>query len=153
MRRSPRPTRRNQLSIPIAIPAGCLALAGALMVFIGVYFVALRPPLLPEDIRYLHADLNLLTQAAPELTGWLRWVFRVLGGYIAATGVLTMHLALTSFRERSRWAFAVAALAGGMSIGVMASVNFMIGSDFRWPLFALACLWGLALALRLIARS
>ena len=30
-----------------------LALAGAIIGGIGLYFIALRPPLLPEDVRYM----------------------------------------------------------------------------------------------------
>jgi hypothetical protein len=38
-------------------------------------------------------------------------------------------------------------LAGLASIGWVASVNFIIDSDHRWLLLALAALWGAALAL------
>ena len=33
------------------------------------------------------------------------------------------------------------AIAGLTSIGWMASVNFLIDSDFKWPLLGLALLW------------
>lgn len=38
-------------------------------------------------------------------------------------------------------AFPGATIAGAASIGLMAGVNFAIGSDFKWILFAVALLW------------
>lgn len=39
----------------------------------------------------------------------------------------------------------VAAFAGFVSIGLMAAINFIIESDFKWFLAALAALWSLAI--------
>lgn len=39
------------------------------------------------------------------------------------------------------------ALAGIASIGGMATVPFLIDSAFKWPLAAVAALWGFAVAL------
>ena len=41
----------------------------------------------------------------------------------------------------------VVALAGLSSIGVMTVVNFLLVSDFRWPILGLALLWATALVL------
>jgi hypothetical protein len=73
--------------------------------------------------------------------------FLVMGGYITATGVLAIALAATSFRERHPVAAIGAALGGALSIGWMAAVNFMIGSDFKWYLLAMALVWACSLAL------
>ena len=67
--------------------ATALALGGAILVILGLYFLFLRPPLLPE------------------------------------------------------------ALVGLTSIGWMAAVNFIIGSDFKWLLLSFAFPWILALLL------
>jgi hypothetical protein len=87
-----------------------------------------------------------MENSAPRLGSWLHLVFEVMGGYVFTSGLLTLHLAMTSFRARARGAALVATLAGMTSIGVMTAVNFALVSDFRWWLLALAALWALALA-------
>ncbi|MBR0714025.1 hypothetical protein [Bradyrhizobium liaoningense] len=123
-----------------------LAASGILLIGVGIYFLVLRPPLLPEDIWYMSLTPAELQSIGPRLTSWLTHVFRVMGGYVAATGVLALTLALTSFRDHRALAAAGAALAGGLSIGLMAVVNFMIHSDFKWVLLGMALVWAASLA-------
>jgi hypothetical protein len=124
-----------------------LLLFGTGLVLMGLYFIFLRPPLLPEDLRYMAASQAQLESAAPHLTVWLTQVFRVMGGYVAATGVLTVTLAVTSFRLHE-WAAAVGALLAGLaSICWMATMNFMIDSDFKWVLLGAAILWACSIVL------
>lgn len=106
----------------------------------------LRPPLLPEDIRFMGLA-GQLDPVRPRLEGWLTYVFDVMGGYILATGVLTITLATTSFREHSLISAWGALLGGAVSIGWMVVVNFMIGSDFKWVLLAMALVWTFSLGL------
>jgi hypothetical protein len=40
-----------------------------------------------------------------------------------------------------------ASIAGAASIGWMAVVNFLIGSDFKWILLAMALVWACSLVL------
>lgn len=61
--------------------------------------------------------------AVPALRMWLRRVFWVLGGYIAATGVLVVYVATTGARTGSASALAVVTVAGAMSAGWMSAVN------------------------------
>ncbi len=124
-----------------------LAIGSIIVTGLGLYFVFLRPPLLPEDLRYLGRTLTQVEVATPALSTWLRHVFWVMGGYMIATGLVTMYVALTAFRARTRGAAAVVALAGAASVGGMALVNFLIASDFKWPLLVLALLWPSALVL------
>ena len=124
-----------------------LALSGMAVVGIGLFFIFLRPPLLPEDMRYIGISLEQLQATQPRLASWLLHVFRVLGGYALATGVLTITLAVTSFRQRQKTAAAGAFVAGAVSIGWMAVVNFLINSDFKWVLLGIALVWLLALVL------
>jgi hypothetical protein len=115
-----------------------LLVAGMTLVFTGLYFILIRPPLLPEDIRYMRLSPPELDAIGLRLAAWLTQVFRVMGGYIFATGVLTVTLATTSFREH-RPAAAVGATIGGVaSIGLMAAVNFMIDSNFKWILLGMS---------------
>jgi hypothetical protein len=122
-----------------------LALAGMIIAGIGLYFIAIRPTLLPEDVRYMNLSAVELEAIGPRLAMWLTQVFRVLGGYALATGVLLIALAITAFRARHPVAVAGALIGGASSIGLMSVVNFTIGSDFRWALFACALVWAVSL--------
>jgi hypothetical protein len=129
-----------------------LALCGIILMGMGLYFVFLRPPLLPEDLRFMGASLSTIQITVPTLLIWLRRVFWVMGAFLFTSGLLTLYLALTSFRTRARGVSGVIALAGFTSVGWMAVVNFLIDSDFKWFLLALAVLWGCALMLYRLGR-
>jgi hypothetical protein len=92
--------------------------------------------------------MNLTPQELQSvgLASWLTHVFRVMGGYIAATGTLAFTLAITAFRDRRPAAAIGTAVAGGLSIGWMTAVNFMINSDFKWVLPAMALIWTASIA-------
>jgi len=124
-----------------------LTAAGIAVTGIGSYFIFLRLPLLPEDLRFLALPAPELDIIRPRLELWLSHVFIVLGGYAVATGVLTIALAATSFRAHSRGAAMGASIGGAASIGLMAVVNFAIDSDFKWVLLGIALLWGCGLGL------
>jgi hypothetical protein len=124
-----------------------LAAAGIAVMGIGCYFIFLRPPLLPEDLRFLALPASQLDVIRPRLELWLAHVFVVLGGYAVATGVLATALAATSFRAHRRGAAIGASIGGAASIGLMAAVNFAINSDFKWVLLGIALLWGSSLAM------
>jgi hypothetical protein len=130
-----------------------LALAGIILMGLGLYFVFLRPPLLPEDPRYMGTTLADIQTTLPGLLTWLRRVFWVMGGYMFATGLLTVYVALTSFRSRAKGAAVIVAIAGLASIGWMAVVNFIIASDFKWLLLAFILPWGIGLGLHRIERG
>ena len=124
-----------------------LALAGVALVSAGLYFIVLRAPLLPEDVLYMGLPTAQFDVVRPRLEAWLTHVFRVLGGYVLATGVLTITLAATSFRAH-HWGAALGALIGGaVSIGWMTVVNFRIDSDFKWVLLVVALAWASSLGL------
>ena len=119
---------------------------------VGVRVVAVRPPLPPEDVRFTGATVGQLRGAVPGLTGWLRPVLWVLGGYIATTGLRVVHVANSGLRTGSSGAVVVPAVAGATSAGWMFAMNFMIDSDFTWALLALDGLWLLGLLLAVGAR-
>ena len=123
-----------------------LATAGTIVAAIGVYFIVFRPALLPEDLRFIGLSATEVAAIRPRLAPWLTLVFRVLGGYALATGLLTITLSATAFRSRDPIAAIGAAVAGASSVGVMAVANFALESDFKWPLVALALIWLLGLA-------
>ena len=133
--------------------ATVLALGGAILMMLGLYFVFLRPPLLPEDPRFMGTSLAQIQLSLPGLLLWLRRVFWVMGGYMFATGMLTFYVALTSFRDRARGAAGVVAISGLTSIGLMVIVNFLIHSDFMWLLFSFVLPWIAAIALYVTERK
>ncbi len=112
---------------------------------LGLYFVFIRPPLLPEDPRYMGTTLAEIQATMPGLLIWLRRVFWVMGGFMFTAGLLTTYIAVTTFQQPARGARSVVALASLTSIGWMAAVNFMINSDFKWLLLAFNLPWIAAL--------
>ncbi|RUX31725.1 MULTISPECIES: hypothetical protein [unclassified Mesorhizobium] len=130
---------RHRRSWPFS--AILLAVFGVALFCIGAFFMFLRPPLLPEDVRFVGLSLEQLQAGQPRMASWLERVFQVLGGYAVAAGILTVTIAATSFRRHERWALLGVLASGVASIGWMAVVNFVIGSDFRWVLLAVAILW------------
>lgn len=77
-----------------------LTMTGIVVVGIGIYFVLFRPPLLPEDVRYMQLTEGDLSAVGPSLRDWLGFVFAVLGGFVMGTGILMMTLAATAYRSR-----------------------------------------------------
>ena len=87
-----------------SLSAILLALSGVTLIGAGLYFLLLRPPLLPEDLRYMGLEPAHVAAVRPRMEPWLAHVFRVMGGYVLATGVLAITLAATSFRLHQRGA-------------------------------------------------
>lgn len=119
-----------------------LAACGLFEVGLGLYFIALRPTMLPEDERFTGLSLNVITQISPSIPVWLDRVFVVLGGQAVATGLLvTLTVILLWNRAVSLMALALIATAGGASAVLMSAMNFAINSDFRWLLLLPALAW------------
>ncbi len=133
--------------------AGVIGLCGLYQVAVGLYFIALRPALLPEDFRFLGAGVAGLGAGLPRLESWLHLVFIVLGGQMAAVGVLLIGSSLRIFQtERgNRCEIILLGGAGVLSVGTMAGVNFVLGSDFRWLLIAPAIAWSAGLVLTVLS--
>ena len=134
---------RTKLSLSSAF----LAFSGLLLMGLGLYFVFIRPALLPEDPRFMGTTLAEIQATVPGLLIWLPRVFWVMGGFMFTVGLLTAYIAVTAFHQLARGARFVIALASLTSIGWMAAVNFMIKSDFRWLLLAFNLPWMVALVL------
>jgi hypothetical protein len=131
----------------VKLSSGALTLGGVILIGLGLYFIFIRPALLPEDPRFMGTTLEQIRTGFPGLLLWLPRVFWVMGGYMVSSGLLTCYLARTSFRNRATGAAWVAALSGATSIGLMAAVNFVIDSDFKWLLLAFTTPWLVALYL------
>lgn len=127
----------------LRIPAALLGAWGLYQVLAGLYFIILRPGFLPEDMRASGTSLEAIRSAAPGIEAWLRWVFAVLGGQMAAVGVLVIGGAVTigQGRRPKQTDVCAYAVAGAFSVVVMSGVNFALVSDFRWLLVAPVILW------------
>lgn len=118
---------------------------GVWLVCLGSYFMFIRPPLLPEDLRYAGANVVVLQAAAPRIGAWLDLVFTVMGGFMAGAGVLVSYVALSVLPQRPAGTTAALALFGALTVGLMSAVNFALGSDFKWLLVLPPALWIAAL--------
>ena len=123
-------------------PSGWVfVVCGLWLVALGTYFLFLRPALLPEDPRYIGSSLEAMRTAAPGLERWLGHVFDVMGGFMVATGAMTVLVACRSLARRGRGTLAALSVAGAAGVGLMSATNFLIDSNFRWPLLLPAFLW------------
>ena len=118
-----------------------LTACGIWMVGLGFYFIVLRPPLLPEDLRFMGTTLARIQAAVPGLEDWLQRVFTVMGGFMAGAGVLTVFLAQTALPSRPTAASSALALSGALTVGLMSATNFALHSDFKWVLLVPALVW------------
>ena len=141
MARSLRPAFRR-------VAAGLIGACAAYQLVLGAYFVAFRPPLLPEDLRFLGATAERLVVVLPRLEDWLDLVFAVLGGQMAALGALLAGLAvrLAHNRSISGYELVFLSLAGLLSVASMSAVNFALESDFRWLLTMPVAAWAAGVA-------
>ena len=133
------------------VAAGLIGLCGVYQIVVGLYFIALRPALLPEDLRFLATGVASLHAGVPKLETWLHLVFVVLGGQMAAVGALVVGSSLRIFHAqvRNRRELVWLGAAGLLSVGTMAGVNFALRSDFRWLLIAPDVAWSAGLVLAL----
>jgi len=126
---------------------GLVALCGLWAVGLGVYFIFMRPALLPEDARYMGADIQALQAVAPRLAAWLDKVFVVMGGFMAGLGSLTLYFAWKVLPLRLPGTFAALVLTGAISVALMSAVNFALNSDFKWLLVLPPIAWAIAVSL------
>jgi len=106
------------------VSAWMLTACGVWLVGLGFYFIVLRPPLLPEDPRFMGTTLEQIRTSVPGLEAWLQKVFTVMGGFMAGAGV--------------PWAVG---FSGVLTVLLMSATNFALQSDFRWLLLLPALVW------------
>lgn len=129
-----------------------LVACGIWLVSLGLYFMFLRPPLLPEDTRFMGSSLAQVRAAVPGLEGWLQRVFVVMGGFMAGTGVLTVFTACVAMPSRWKGTSWAVALSGAVTVALMSAVNLDLHSDFRWLLLVPALVWLAGLVLHIARR-
>lgn len=111
------------------VDGALLVTLGLLTVGTGIYFMVLRPPMLPEDVRFTGAGAPI-SGAAMET--WLRIVFRTWGGFTTGFGMVLGGIGGSFLTGRSVW------LRVGLAIGVTLAFsqffvsNLRLRSDFLW---------------------
>ena len=86
-----------------------LIACGVWLVGLGLYFIVLRSPLLPEDSRFMGTTIAQIRNTVPGLESWLQKVFAVTGGFMAGAGVLTVFVAAVALPRRLKgasWVYA-----------------------------------------------
>lgn len=134
--------RRDALSGILLLVLGLLTMGTA------VFFLVLRPALLPEDIRHTGIDPGTLPPAFLE---WLGTVFRTWGGFIAGFGVLVLGIGGFLLSGRARCLYWATAIGAVVAFGRFLFSNILLDSDFLWfisALFALAAATAISLLLR-----
>ena len=119
---------------------------GIWLIGLGAYFMFARPPLLPEDLRYLGSSAIQVEVLLPQLALWLRNVFTVMGGFIAGCGVLTIFVSVRAVPQCLQGTGIALGCAGLLTVATMSWTNFELDSDFKWLLLAPAVAWLLGLA-------
>jgi hypothetical protein len=143
-------TRQSRPRISIFIFAAC----GIWLIGLGLYFMFLRPSLLPEDLRYIGTSAGEIQSAMPGLQRWMHRVFTVMGGFMTGAGVLTIMAAMNASALREKWTWIALALAGLFTVGTMSLTNFQLNSDFKWLLLIPSLLWIIGLVFAaVISRS
>ena len=118
---------------------------GIWLIGLGGYFMLARPPLLPEDLRYLGSSAIQVEALLPHLAPWLRNVFTVMGGFIAGCGVLTIFVSVRAVPQCLQGTGLALGCAGLLTVVTMSWTNFVLDSDFKWLLLAPAVAWLLGL--------
>ena len=135
-------TQNVLLRVSIWIFISC----GIWLIGLGGYFMFVRPPLLPEDLRYLGSNAVQVDVLLPHLAAWLRHVFRVMGGFIAGCGLLVVFVSVRVVPQHLRDTGAVFCCVGLLSVATMSWTNFALNSDFKWLLLVPPVIWLLGLA-------
>lgn len=122
-------------------------ICGVWLIGLGLYFVFLRPALLPEDLRFMGATPRAIQSAAPSIENWLSHVFAVMGGFMMGSGILTIYVARRLPQTRGK--VITLGLVGASTVALMAVENLRLDSDFKWLLMMPALLWAVGLILHL----
>ena len=126
---------------------------GTWLIGLGIYFMFLRPALLPEDLRYIGTSAGEIEAAMPGLESWTHRVFTVMGGFMLGTGVLTILAAMNASAAPPKWTRIALGLAGVFTVGTMSLTNFQLNSDFKWLLLIPSVLWLIAMVFSTVTNG
>ena len=121
------------------------AACGIWLIGLGGYFVFVRSPLLPEDLRFIGSTATQVEALLPQLASWLRNVFTVMGGFIAGCGVLVLFVSVRVMPQCAPGTGIALGVTGLLTVATMSWINFALDSDFKWLLLVPALVWLLGL--------
>jgi len=129
------------------VVAGVLGLLGVSTLGTGLYFLFVRPAMLPEDFRFVELDPE---QLPARMSEWLGIVFRTWGGFMVGFGVVLIGVA--AYLVTARKVLLRLAVAAGLVVafGRFLVSNLALRSDyvvFVAILFGLAAITSAGLAL------
>ncbi len=116
--------------------ARLLVAVGLLTVGTGFYLMVLRPPLLPEDIRFAGLDPSAVPVG---LLRWLEIVFRTWGGFVLGFDVSLAGYGVFLTTGRDAWIRYGLAAALVVSFGQFLASNWMLRSDFLMLIGGCSC--------------
>ena len=119
--RSDRADRLDRVAGFLVLAVGVLALGTA------VYLRFLRPPMLPEDVRFTGVRADELP---PQFAQWLTIVFHTWGGFVAGFGILLVTVGVHLLTPAPRVLRGGVALALVVAFGGFLASNLELGSDF-----------------------
>lgn len=67
---------------------------------------------------------------------WLRNVFTVMGGFMVGCGALIIIMSVRTAPQYLPGTGIVLSCAGLLTVATRSGTNFVLGSDFKWPLLA-----------------
>ncbi|MGQ4274198.1 hypothetical protein [Terrihabitans sp. B22-R8] len=114
-------TTQNRLT------GGLLTILGVLALGTGIYFLGIRPTLLPEDIRFTGIDAATLPQ---PFLDWLGIVFRTWGGFITGFGIVIIGIGFATFVGDTKWLRYGTAAGILVAFGRFAYSNVVISGDY-----------------------
>ena len=117
------------------------AACGIWLIGLGGYFVFVRSPLLPEDLRFIGSTATQVEALLPQLASWLRNVFTVMGGFIAGCGVLVLFVSVRVMPQCAPGTGIALGVTGLLTVATMSWINFALDSDFKWLLLVPALAW------------
>ena len=135
-------TQSALLRVSIWIFTSC----GIWLIGLGGYFMFVRPPLLPEDLRYIGSSTTQVEALLPHLPSWLRNVFTVMGGFIAGCGVLVVFVSVRVVPQCAQGTGIALGFTGLVTVATMSWINFALDSDFKWLLLMPVLAWMVGLA-------
>ncbi len=102
---------------------------GLLATGTGVYFMVLRPPLLPEDLRFAGVSAAEIPRG---LLRWLAVVFRTWGGFMLGFGLCILGQAAHCLSHRPMWLQLGTGLGLVTAFGSFLVSNIQLRSAFIW---------------------
>lgn len=110
-------------------PVIALIVLGLLTIATGVYFMVLRPAVLPEDLRFMSLAPS---EVAAPVRSWIAVVFRTWGGFMIGLGLCVLGHAMSMVAGNARWSRLRMAAGLVFAFGSFLASNVQLRSDFLW---------------------